>query len=679
SEIHYSFFINEQIEYCNNTVQFQTIKIIDNTTCVFDNAINDPGSYSCTKENNTDLLQISTKRPCSIQCAYFWKFSQNSKTVVHAVYECAKPNNQTNITVKYLDGIPTIRTVFINVPPVPENPHMYFLQYFGDDCLIYSPMFGSSSCSYVPEKEIYNLTLSDYENSYNFSIPMNSTSTDTLTVHNGLPKVYNFRYKLVCRDLLVSIYIIENSCFATTFRDYNFSTYDFNIDLSSRFSRERCTSHGHVFLTACIPHEYFTFSFDPNNPDNITSDNDNINNIVFLRPFPDINSYTSTEIAISCLFGVNVVNYQLMVPRYNISECIDSYLEERSMDSTAFYSQLEIGQPPSYPCSDVLDAAKILCEAYTNYVNNFLNYYYGLMNAIAEVGNIFTGMVIDLTANPDQNAKRDKLNDNSWVEIIISLVGLPSGGGQAILGAKTYLGLFPLLETIATMIFSFWHKENSGPSHDPRLLPISFYEFADILLSFEDNSTEIFRKSLKITDNMVDRNHSLLINQTLEELVNFQNVNNSEEIRRTYVTELKPKLARLVLKANDVKICNNYQNYLNDFCVVSSCNGMRGCHFPPIFCHNRPGYLDYGNFITRWGSNVSNNVRDNHAQPSDVICLLSNLNFQCPQVEKIEYYGVSLFDLCNTTDADDPLGLSSVECHNDDFYCHDGNNACFGT
>ncbi|CAG8458365.1 7980_t:CDS:2 [Dentiscutata heterogama] len=436
-------------------------------------------------------------------------------------------------------------------------------------------MFGFSSCSYVPEKEIYNLTLSDYENSYNFSIPINSTSTETLIVYNELPKV-----------------------------DYNFSTYDFNIDISSRFSRERYTSHSHVFLIAYIPHEYFTFSFDPNNSDNITSDNDNINNIVFLRPFPDINSYTSTEIAISCLFGINVVNYQLMVPRYNISKCINSYLEERSIESTAFYSHLEIGQPPSYPCSDVLDAVKIL------------------------FGNIFTDMVINLTANPDPKAKRHELNNNSWVLIILSLLGLPAGKGQGIRSESFYLEVFPLLETITSLMFSFWHKDNSGPFHNSCLLPICFYEFADILLSFEDNSTEIFRKSLKITDNMVNRNHSLLINQTFEELVNFQNVNNSEEF-----------------------------NNLHDFCVVASCYGEHECHYLPIFCLRRSGYLDYGNFITKWGSNISNNVHDNHTQPSDV----------------------SIVDLCNTTDADDSLGLSSIEYHDDDFYCHDGNNACFGT
>ncbi|CAG8834963.1 23472_t:CDS:1, partial [Racocetra persica] len=63
NERSYSFSIEEYIEDCyvtrqvhNNTLQFQSIKIINDTTCIFDNDIYDPGSFSCEKDKYNDDL-----------------------------------------------------------------------------------------------------------------------------------------------------------------------------------------------------------------------------------------------------------------------------------------------------------------------------------------------------------------------------------------------------------------------------------------------------------------------------------------------------------------------------------------------------------------------------------------------------------------------------------------------
>ncbi|CAG8845633.1 266_t:CDS:2, partial [Racocetra persica] len=193
-----------------------------------------------------------------------------------------------------------------------------------------------------------------------------------------------------------------------------------------------------------------------------------------------------------CIFGINVVYYQLMVPQYYISDCVDSYvIDNRSMEFIPFYKKLEIGTTPDYPCSLIADEVKILCEAYIDYVDNVSNYYHGLLKAISDVGNNFMGMVLDLTPNPDTKDAKSGLDIDGILDIVEALLHIPEGPGQtAIEGFKSY--------------------RNDPSERSSLLLPLDYSTFASIFANFTDSITNPFIDALKKTDSMVDEKYSLL-------------------------------------------------------------------------------------------------------------------------------------------------------------------------
>ncbi|CAG8816901.1 36020_t:CDS:2, partial [Racocetra persica] len=134
------------------------------------------------------------------------------------------------------------------------------------------------------------------------------------------------------------------------------------------------------------------------------------------------------------------------------------------------------------------------------------------------------------------------------------------------------------------------------------------------------------------TDSMVDEKYSLLVNHTFDNFLDYQSIN-PEQISETYRQKITPIVARLILIVND------------DNCDDRDGDLHRSC----------------GTKITRFGSQI--NDKDLCVR-SDVMCLIHNANFRCPQVEKIGNYGINITDLCDTTV---PWALPS----SNDWYCHD--------
>ncbi|CAG8849422.1 22897_t:CDS:1, partial [Racocetra persica] len=139
------------------------------------------------------------------------------------------------------------------------------------------------------------------------------------------------------------------------------------------------------------------------------------------------------------------------------------------------------------------------------------------------------------------------------------------------------------------------------------------------------------------TDSMVDEKYSLLVNQTFDNFLDYQSID-PEKISEAYRPEITPIVARLILLANGVVICSN--DTLQDlFC---------GYPYRDNHCDDTAGDLHRvcGTKITRFCSNITDK---DFCLNSDVMCLIHNANFRCPQVEKIEKYGINIIDLCDTT------------------------------
>ncbi|CAG8650990.1 6988_t:CDS:2, partial [Dentiscutata heterogama] len=689
----YSFSIDE----CNS-FQFQTIKIIDDNNCVFENSILNPGSFSCMKVDG--LWTITVKESCNLQCVYSWKFSTETNVISSSIYTCISDlTNPKPATVKLLAGAPIVHTISLSTDFHPDLPHMYIVQYFNDKCLIYSPMHGirDSSCSCTPESNTCNFTLVDYTATYNFIYnTLDNSNTTTLAqiskfninsprdvklfddpvgistkaatnlssndphvkevkLYYGLPKIYNFRVKLSCGNLLVSVHIIDDACFATTFRDNRFRPDLKDDDIVPRFYREKCSKDGQVTVNECTFPCSVTFNFDPTNPggsysshlmcdgnDKGTTDNA----VIYLQTTPNdpIPVYTASEIVLSCWFGINVINNRLMIPRNNISECVDSYTINRTINSTPFYSQLTIGKAINYPCEDIVNEAIILCEAYTNYVDNAYNFYQGLHNAMDDVGANLDGMINDLTANVE-NKDRAPLTLSSILLIVSAVLMLPLGSWVAIGTKELFVGVFPLMSSGVRIYATILQSERSS-----LLSPLNYAGFEKIFLDSIDNVTDSLDSGIKQTDD-IGSGTSLLLNQTLEGFLNYSK-GDQNDFRKVYTTEFQKRLARLILLANDVAICKNDNNKFNANGNCGAGVNDKGCHGFSRAC---------GTVITNYGSGISKNVTK-----KDFKCLITNGNFYCPQIQKIESYGVKVTELCDTGDS---LSLPVVDCYSSLFWC----------